>query len=1481
MTRELRMFSPSVPEVRWAVRHFAYPFRSGWLSLLAAALLALVAPARAGVVCWSEQGGSIWLANVDGTAIRQILSSTGGARGVCVDTARGKVYWAAYSGNYIGRANLDGSGVEVVTSASTPAGVAIDSAGGRLFFAEYGNGGQVVQCNLDGSNRIVLTTATANPTGIVYGDGYVYFTDWNDQYNGVFRVPAGGGTRSTVASGINGSYGVTYESTGYVWFGDWTTDTIIRRAANGSGSNLVVASGSMAADSWGISVDPDGSGVYWARQLGGGIFRGSTGGGSVGPALPTTSTPWGVCVFAGRGPSIFAQPQSQSVLVGQPVTLSVGVSGTPYFRYQWVRNGSDIPGATSSTYTIGSAGLGSAGQYWVNVWSPLGAVSSQPATLNVSNPCEVPTFTEQPQSVATCEGLAVSWSAAAVGTLPISYRWQRNGVDIPGANTGTLNVQSVTQATAGEYTCIATGPCGSTTSAVAQLLVRTAPVVLSQPQSQSAPTGGSAVLFMQIAADQTAAFRWSLNGVELSDGPRVSGATTPSLSLSNLGLDGEGTYTCAVTVACGSVVSQRAVLSLTDCPRSWSNLGGGPFGNRANMAQTYSPVNGGTLCFGGVIDGDLMSGVTWLLTGNSWRQVADSGPSARYIASMCELPNGHVLLFGGQAAFQTLPTTLGDTWEWDGQAWSRVATSGPAPRAGHSMVYDSARERVVLFGGLGATGNLYRDTWEWSGNQWTRVADAGPTPRFGQAMAFDPVSREMIMFGGFSATGFATGTWAWNGQAWRLAATTGVVPRHYPNMTFDASAGRVLLFGGFEGGANVKNDSYYWSGTGWNPTGATTPPAHRWLHGMSFDRTTHSVVVTAGWGLGNAPLSDASVFSSLPFRLSGPYDTLVAIGEATSFNVSAPEPGATFQWRREGVTLIDEGRITGSQTPTLTIADVTWSDVGRYDCTVSTPCGALTTAPATLDILTCDPAWSNQGPAEFGKRWVHAQAYSAINAATLVFGGRNAEGDPLGDTWLGGPNGWARVAVTGPSPRSDHAMTELGNGHVLLFGGSSTPGNAASVLGDTWEWNGGQWILRAVLGPPARLGHTLVYDTIRDRAVLFGGIRADGSPLNDTWEWNGAAWNLVSSGGPSPRFAHASAFDQLRGQTLVIGGYGAAGRNSETWAWDGTAWRLAASTGFQPTFYSAAAFDPRVGRVLMFGGWTAPGLLDTLLSWNGSAWRTEAILGAPIARWTHAASFDAAFGGIVVSGGASLDSGALEDFAAISSLPIASQGPDDATLVPGGAASFSVVSSLYDVSYQWLKDGVNLVDGGRVSGATSRVLTINGLLASDAGLYSCEISNACGDNPSRQAELSCRASVTDQPRGGVVMSGEQILLEPTIVTTGANSFRWRKDGVQLFNSPIYSGVTSRALTINPQDPTQSGNYTLAVTSSCGVTTTRPAEVVVLCTADYNSDDSVDGDDVIAFFADWDAGEPAGDANRDGSVDGDDVIWFFSRWDLGC
>ena len=57
--------------------------------------------------------------------------------------------------------------------------------------------------------------------------------------------------------------------------------------------------------------------------------------------------------------------------------------------------------------------------------------------------------------------------------------------------------------------------------------------------------------------------------------------------------------------------------------------------------------------------------------------------------------------------------------------------------------------------------------------------------------------------------------------------------------------------------------------------------------------------------------------------------------------------------------------------------------------------------------------------------------------------------------------------------------------------------------------------------------------------MLFGGY--DNSHVGETWEWDGSAWTLRASDGPSPRYDHAMAYDSARGVTVLFGGYDAGG----------------------------------------------------------------------------------------------------------------------------------------------------------------------------------------------------------------------------------------------------------------------------------------------------------------------------------------------------
>jgi hypothetical protein len=200
-----------------------------------------------------------------------------------------------------------------------------------------------------------------------------------------------------------------------------------------------------------------------------------------------------------------------------------------------------------------------------------------------------------------------------------------------------------------------------------------------------------------------------------------------------------------------------------------------------------------------------------------WTQKEDIGPSPRAGAAMAyEAARQHVVLIGG---FASGDVRFKDTWEWDGVAWTQVADMGVERFLG-SMTYDDARQRLVLFGGwvrsVGSTDELSGDTWEWNGTEWTQVADIGPARRGGCALAYDTVRNRVVLFGGIgglSGDEFFGDTWEWDGTEWTQIADTGPPPRAYPAIAFDSSRGCLVLFGGYDG-QEWLNDTWEWTDEG-------------------------------------------------------------------------------------------------------------------------------------------------------------------------------------------------------------------------------------------------------------------------------------------------------------------------------------------------------------------------------------------------------------------------------------------------------------------------------------------------------------------------------------------------------------------------------------------------------------------------------------------------------------------------------------------
>lgn len=276
---------------------------------------------------------------------------------------------------------------------------------------------------------------------------------------------------------------------------------------------------------------------------------------------------------------------------------------------------------------------------------------------------------------------------------------------------------------------------------------------------------------------------------------------------------------------------------------------------------------------------------------------------------------------------------------------------------------------------------------------------------------------------------------------------------------------------------------------------------------------------------------------------------------------------------------------------------------------------------------------SRTGPSP---RYLQAMAYDQLRGRMVLFGGYDANGWN-NETWTWGQKQWRRENPTNiPQARWGAAMVyDVARGVCVLFGGVYH----GLYLNDTWEWDGKDWTQRASISatPGGRYLHAMAYDRTRRVVVMFGGTNGPGAMgnLGDTWEWNGLEWILRSPASPlSARFGHSMAYDTARGVTLLFGGEDALGRSNETWQWNGNEWTpmiwIASPTA---RCFQAMAYDEGRGDMVMFGGCNATIIFNDTCIWNGTDWSTRALRG-PAARNHHSMAYDSREQTVLLFGGA-------------------------------------------------------------------------------------------------------------------------------------------------------------------------------------------------------------------------------------------------------
>ncbi len=225
---------------------------------------------------------------------------------------------------------------------------------------------------------------------------------------------------------------------------------------------------------------------------------------------------------------------------------------------------------------------------------------------------------------------------------------------------------------------------------------------------------------------------------------------------------------------------------------------------------------------------------------------------------------------------------------------------------------------------------------------------------------------------------------------------------------------------------------------------------------------------------------------------------------------------------------------------------------------------------------------------------------------------------------------WTLLTPTNsPPPFTAHAMGFfLPFNQTVLFGGVS-----GGVRSDqTWLFDGATWTQATPLTvPPARVAHTLVYDHVRIRLVMYGGIPAGGGLLGDTWEWDGVDWTLASPiNSPGPRRSHAMAWCPALGKVVLWGGYSTLDLN-DTWSWDGTDWtQITTANAPLPRRATDMTADPLTGGLVLFSGYQMPS--DTW-RFDGTNWAQLAPAHTPLPRYDHSLTTDTTRGRAVMFGG--------------------------------------------------------------------------------------------------------------------------------------------------------------------------------------------------------------------------------------------------------
>ena len=284
-------------------------------------------------------------------------------------------------------------------------------------------------------------------------------------------------------------------------------------------------------------------------------------------------------------PAITQDPANVTVVSSQTATFTSAATGTGTLTVQWQvsTNGgatfSNIPGATSTTYSFVTDLSQNGNQYRAVFSDATGAAVTKPALLTVTS--SAPLVNTSPFSQSIAAGRSVTFTANAtnplvttnartnaVATAAPTIQWQvstdggRTFTNVAGAKSNTLTFVTSTTQNGYQYRAVFTSNNQTTTTVAATLSVLAPPVVKTNPTSQSVAKGTNVTFTAAATANPVAAIQWQVSTNGGLTFTNITGATSSTLSILAAAANNGYFYRAVFTNSQGTATTSSAKLTV-------------------------------------------------------------------------------------------------------------------------------------------------------------------------------------------------------------------------------------------------------------------------------------------------------------------------------------------------------------------------------------------------------------------------------------------------------------------------------------------------------------------------------------------------------------------------------------------------------------------------------------------------------------------------------------------------------------------------------------------------------------------------------------------------------------------------------------------------------------------------------------------------------------------------------------------------------